>query len=704
MSPLLASAPHPAAPYLHRLATNGVPAPSAMPPWLPHQRFDAIARGPHPSASAQFSSFILEDMLDYVNMGYWVVLPYTAVSQYPHLKLAPAGVVPQRERRPRPIMDYSFNLVNQASIPIAPVHAMQFGSALQRFVQRLVYANPKFGPPLMAKIDLADGYYRVPLSPEAALELAVVLPPDNTEANLVGIPLSLPMGWANSPPYFCAFTETGADIANMFTEATDTLAVHPMESALQTLPMPTDMGRPPMAHEPHSFHMAPNPLQYVDVYIDDFIAAAQRPSSERLMRCLLHSIDTIFQDPPHSRRRHILSASKIAKGDAAWSYSKRILGWDIDTQSMTLHLPSHRQERLLHILLSTLQCSRISRRKWMVLLGELRSMAAALHSTKHLFSILQHALVDQAGHRLRITPLIRRSLQDWVDIASTLAEHPMPLAALVPMAPTSVGATDASKQGMGGFWLPTTMRPDSHPPMVWRAPFTPDIQARLVSTSNPTGSITNSDLELTALITGAHLAASLPSATRPSLYCAVDNTPALAWTKRGSTSSIAPPAYLLRQLAQSCRQLDFTLYPLFTPGSSNLIADFCSRSFALSDDAFLRELQRGFPIQPSWTLVHPTTDWRSLMNSALFRQMRPWASPSPEVTQPRQHGTSGMISVPPFARHPTCRTLTTPSPSSWSLLADTEQESLLPVGLQFALERWKTPFVPWARRWPHWDA
>ncbi len=28
----------------------------------------------------------------------------------------------------------------------------------------------------MAKIDLADGYYRIPLSPQAALALAVVLP------------------------------------------------------------------------------------------------------------------------------------------------------------------------------------------------------------------------------------------------------------------------------------------------------------------------------------------------------------------------------------------------------------------------------------------------------------------------------------------------------------------------------------------------
>jgi hypothetical protein len=113
-------------------------------------------------------------------MGYWIMLPYSSVRHYPNLKLAPVGVVPQRNRQPRPIMDYTYNYVNQHFVPLAPLPAMQFGHALQRFLQHLVYANPKIGLPLLAKIDLADGYYRVPLSPSATLHLAVVLPPDHT--------------------------------------------------------------------------------------------------------------------------------------------------------------------------------------------------------------------------------------------------------------------------------------------------------------------------------------------------------------------------------------------------------------------------------------------------------------------------------------------------------------------------------------------
>jgi len=149
-----------------------------------------------------------------VREGYWTVLPYHVLRHFPHFKLAPAGVVPQQERGPWPIVNYSFTDTNAASLDIAPAHAMQFGMTLPRLLQRIVYCNSIHGPPFMAKIDLSDGYYRVPLSADALLQLAVIIPPDQTTDNLIAVPLSLPMGWRNSPPYFCAFTKTVTDSSN----------------------------------------------------------------------------------------------------------------------------------------------------------------------------------------------------------------------------------------------------------------------------------------------------------------------------------------------------------------------------------------------------------------------------------------------------------------------------------------------------------
>jgi hypothetical protein len=139
-------------------------------------------------------------------------------------------------------MDYTYNGVNQHSLDVAPTQAMQFGHALQRILQRIAYCNPTFGPPLMAKIDLADGYYRIPLSNSASLQLAIVLPQRvGLHDPLIGIPLSIPMGWKHSPPYFCAFTETCADLANTSPIVS---GPHPYHYALRP---PSRKGMPPSA-------------------------------------------------------------------------------------------------------------------------------------------------------------------------------------------------------------------------------------------------------------------------------------------------------------------------------------------------------------------------------------------------------------------------------------------------------------------------
>ena len=51
---------------------------------------------------------------------------------------------------------------------------MQFGGAFHRIMQNTVYANPRHDPPQMLKFDLANGYYRIRLTPSAAQELAIV--------------------------------------------------------------------------------------------------------------------------------------------------------------------------------------------------------------------------------------------------------------------------------------------------------------------------------------------------------------------------------------------------------------------------------------------------------------------------------------------------------------------------------------------------
>ena len=139
-------------------------------------------------------------MADFIEKGFWTVLPFDVVKDLPNLRLSPLGVVPQRDRRPRLIMDLSFYGVNADTVRQAPPEAMQFGRTLERLLTTIRHADPAYGPVHIIKIDIADGFYRVGLVPDAAPGLGVILPRSPGEPHLVAIPLVLPMGWVESPP------------------------------------------------------------------------------------------------------------------------------------------------------------------------------------------------------------------------------------------------------------------------------------------------------------------------------------------------------------------------------------------------------------------------------------------------------------------------------------------------------------------------
>ena len=148
---------------------------------------------------------------------------------------------------------------------------MQFGRALQRVLQRIYDSDPQHGPVHLIKLDVADGFYRVWLRAEDAPSLGVALPSMPDQPQLVAIPTVLPMGWTQSPPYFCSLTETVADIAN------DTLQHRPqeiqdhhrLEAQADTAPAPLPESKPTLSmdHNRQGYHQ--RPLAYVDVFVDE---------------------------------------------------------------------------------------------------------------------------------------------------------------------------------------------------------------------------------------------------------------------------------------------------------------------------------------------------------------------------------------------------------------------------------------------------
>ena len=695
-------------PQLLQIIKSGAPCVTSSSPWSLLHKDHCVHRGSHPSARIVFADFLQDEMLDMVNRKYWTVVPYRAVRHLPQLKISPAGVIPQRNRRPRTIIDYTFSGVTASTFQLAPPHAMQFGKALPRILQRIAYANPRFGPVHLIKVDLSDGYYRIPITPSGALNLAVTLP-SSRRAPLLAIPTVLTMGWIDSAPYFCMATESIADFTNLQPASECPSRPHfqePLANAADDF-QTNVLIRPrvPLSS------VNPHPLSYTDVYMDDYTALAQtRPIAINLRRRLMYNINDIFRcntagdtldSPP---RREPISEKKLLQGDASWSTAGIVLGWLLDTVKGTLQLPSHRVDRLSLILHDALATTSVSCKQWHRLLGELRSMLFAIPGSEGLFSPLQLAL-QRGGPTGTVTicPSTRRCLQEWMLLANSLAYRPTAITDLVPCPPHYMGACDASRDGMGGVWLPTSLTHESTP-FVWRYQFPPAVRNALVSFDNPTGSINNSELELAASILHEATLLSAPPIDRPvTCLFGSDNTPTVAWLQRASLTTDGPAATLLHLRSRLRRAHQLNATPCAVPGVDNVLADFASRSFHLSDTDFLRHFHSNYPIQTLWQPLRPPPDLCSFVISTLLRR-----TPLRELLLPEHDpllacGKSGVISAAPSTPIHSSNVRPTRSRCYRSSPFAIAGAKYLPAALLQKSDRWRKPFVPLARRWPQWD-
>jgi hypothetical protein len=213
-----------------------------------------------------------------------------------------------------------------------------------------------------------------------------------------------------------------------------------------------------LLRDPHLHHPHHHQLATIDVFVDDFIGAAQGPtarSANRVRRILLTALDQVFRpvDPGESIfRNEPSSVKKMLQGNANWSTCKTILGWIINTVATTISLPYRRLQRLADILAEIpLSQKRTSVKQWHQILGELRSMALAIPGAQGLFSHMQDALCheDPKG-RLALRRGVHDALHDFRLLHDDLARRPTRHYELIPLAPTLLGSHDASGKGAGG--------------------------------------------------------------------------------------------------------------------------------------------------------------------------------------------------------------------------------------------------------------
>ena len=109
---------------------------------------------------------------------------------------------------------------------------------------------------------------------------------DNTE---LVVPHALQMGWTESPPFFCAATETARDIIQYYINTKLNLPHHHLEHFL--------FNNPPFNNNTAT---TTNSTNTIDVYVDDFIATTNNYSKHnitQMSRAILFGIHSIFPPP-----------------------------------------------------------------------------------------------------------------------------------------------------------------------------------------------------------------------------------------------------------------------------------------------------------------------------------------------------------------------------------------------------------------------
>ena len=210
-------------------------------------------------------------------------------------------------------------------------------------------------------------------------------------------------------------------------------------------------------------------------------------------------------------------------------------------------------------------------------------MSIAIPGAPGLFSLLQEAFWHFKSSRLRIRRLkaVYGFLDDFWWLAKVTVSRPTRIAELVPSNPALLGACNTAGTGMGGVAFIPSSNPiddDDVVPILWRKPFPIKIEKKLVSFSNPTGSITNSDLELCGNIAHHNVIAQFADISERTIATLSDNIANVYWLCKGSTTTTGPAAYLLCLQAHHQRFHRYCSLHDYIPGPANDMADICSQA------------------------------------------------------------------------------------------------------------------------------
>jgi hypothetical protein len=609
-------------------------------------------------------------------------------------KISRLAVVPQTNRRGRLILNLSANVepqgkavrrqkpalqlsVNATTAPAECQEAVKdLGNALPGLLAYMYDTNPEWTIH-WSKVDLSDGFWRMIVDQDRVPNFMYQMPKRTTnDPEQLVLPSALQMGWKNSPAYFCHATRIVTTLATRLMKASW------IDQAVPPHHLEQNLAPTPSGHTPNR-----EATGILTVFVDDFMMGTSLPpctsphsTQTWAARCLLHAVHAIFPPPAitnHTNGRDSISAKKLAAGDGQFAPEKTLLGFDFIGKpgaERSVSLPADKCQTYCEAINHALALPRnyISLAAFQKLHGRLQHAAACFPLIRGFMTPLNAALANKGGTiGLAKGSALRQSLQLMPTILHIAHQWPSHITELVPPPlPHVYQFMDAAAVGAGGVCLPCTI---TCPAIVWRVAFPADI-----CTAVRLGTISNSDVESFAwFVANFALDEWLPSTAGVCCYYGSDNSPTVGWaTKQASkATSPAPQQFIYATAIVNKWNRRAPADTEHWAGSSNLMADFASRSFDMGfpadqDDSFRAAFTHKFPLPTqlgSWKLAQPRTDIISLGFSILRREglALPKSPPS---------GSDGLLLPPELAKILGCEGFKAPistwngATSSWPLL------------------------------------
>ena len=547
---------HPAAAMLDEFSTLGCPVDTGN-NWTEEQIAAAIKRGPHISAKdPEAAQYLHAETMEKIKGGYLTKTTWGEIKHNhpPNLKISPVALIPHKSRSYRCILDLSFQLkinnkkissVNLGTLLRAPQKSMaHLGMVIRRLIYILADNYNVHQPFVFSKCDIKDGFWRMIVNRLDAWNFAYVLPPtkkvqhlDDTE---IVIPHALQMGWAESPPFFCAATETGRDVINQLYTTYNNIPQHYLEHNLLT----------EMQGQQQPSNIS-NTATAIEVYVDDFISCTNNTTQahlKHLARAMLHGIHSVF--PPPSVTGHSgedpIAMKKLLELEGMFQHKKEVLGWEFDGKYFTISLPKKKEDKILAMISNILKHRYATHKELEKLQGKLVHASLGIPGGKGLLSPLYSA-VAKSTSTIKMAGSLKQCIKDWRILIKEIARRPTSVLELVPREPNYIGYVDSSKTAVGGVWVNGNKKLDNY--IVWRLQWPQEIQEKF--SSKEAGTISINDLEMAGtLLAWLVLENILPSPlelAHVGIFC--DNTSTVQWHNKKSTTTSTIAGHLLRALA-----------------------------------------------------------------------------------------------------------------------------------------------------------